>query len=208
MDKKSFFELEAELSDFFLGEVEKRDRFYHATPEDEKRMFRFQSMANRAWVYRYIGDQEKASVYAGECYTEVLRTMRIRFPYTAFAFYRYGLTFWDSCDYKTAEWLFQQCLSISEGDKRTVGILKSPLSLIVNNALDCLMMDQKQHEEAEKTLANSRDQRSPEDRGGLRTTHSNLSKLYFRWAQEIGNKSPEDPRIREYLEKAQKEMEL
>ena len=173
MDKKSFFELEAELSAFFLGEVEKRDRFYHDTPEDEKRMFRFQSMANRAWVYRYIGDQEKASVYAGECYTEVLRTMRIRFPYTAFAFYRYGLTFWDSCDYKTAEWLFQQ-----------------------------------QHEEAEKTLANSRDQRSPEDRGGLRTTHSNLSKLYFRWAQEIGNKSPEDPRIREYLEKAQKEMEL
>ena len=208
LEEKGFFELEAELSDFFLGEVEKRDRFFYDTPGDERRMFRFRTMTNRAWAYRNIGDREKASAYAGECYTEVLRTMGIGFPYTAFAFYRYGLTFRDGCDYKTAEWLFQQCLSISEGDNRTVGALKSPLSSVVSNVLGCLMMDQKRYEEAEKALTDSRDQRNPEDRGGLRTAYSNLSKLYFRWAQDIGGKDPEDPRIREYLDKAQKEMAL
>lgn len=208
MDRKGFFEMEAELSDLFLEKVDKRDHFRYDTPDDERLMFRFRTMTNRAWAHRNIGDREKATVFAKECYQEVLGAMGPDFPYTAFAFYRYGLTFRDSCDYETAERLFLECLSISEGDTKLIGGLKSPLSSVVNNVLGCIMIDQKKYEEAEKFLLVSQRQRRSEDKVGLRTAHSNLSKLYFQWAQHLGADDPKDPRIGEYLKKAEEEMEL
>lgn len=217
MNDRNFYELEMELADFYLKEIQKQDQFRYDEPEKEQKMFRFRNMANRAWACRFAGSREKASVLAGEYYTEALRTMGINHLYTSFAFYRYGLTFRDSCDYATAEWLFRQCLIFSKNDNRKVGGLISPLSSVVNNVLGCLLMDLDKYEEAEKLLLKANEQRDKKDQGGLRTAHGNLSKLYFRWVQYTAMKprEPGEPRdteeerklIRTRLEQAREELE-
>lgn len=200
---KGLYNLKADLIEIYLENVQARDGFHFDTDDNPKMNFRFQSTRDRIWASRFIGNGRKAIELAGQYCNNLLVKFGLNSPNIPFALYLWGLTFQDVGDYTTAKWLFEQSLAISKNSLQDPTELHSSFETVFNNVLGCLNMDLNHFNEAEIHLLEAKKTRSASDINGQKTGYSNLSKLYFRWAQEVARENPRSDLIGELLSKAE-----
>ena len=204
LSKRGLYSLKFDLTKLYIDLVEKRDGFKYDTVDEKNKRFRFQNMRDGIWAFRYsVGGQECVNL-AGQYYTELLTSFGINCPYIPFATYLWGLTFYDVGDYETAYWLLKQSVTLETADSRGVSELNSSISAAVHNALGCIDMDMEHFKKAKKNFMKAQRIRSESDGTGKKNTCNNLSRLYFRWAQEAGRKDPNSEEIHQRLELSEK----
>lgn len=201
---KALFGLKAELTKMYLEVVGKKDDFKYDAENDPTKRFRFRNMRDHIWACRFSKGGRETVLLAGRYANELLTKFGIHSSNVPFALYLWGLTFQDVGEYPTAYWLFKQGLFSNQDDNQDPEEVKSPFPAVVYNAIGCLDMDQKNFKSAKKYLLTSKKKRSENDFSGMKTIHNNLSKLYFRWAQELllDNTKENSEAVRRYIKKS------
>lgn len=199
---RGLFPLKADLTGLYLEMVEERDNFRYDTEDDPQKRFRFQNMRDRVWAFRFSSSGRNAIALAGQYSNDLLVRFGINSPHIPFSLYLWGLTFQDIGDYATARWLLEQSLAVDTEGVQDPMELHSPIFTVVHNVLGCINMDLNQFSEAETDLLEAKETRSATDINGQKIGYSNLSKLYFRWAQELAREDPDYEQVSNYLKRA------
>lgn len=204
---RGLFSLKADLTKLYLEMVNQRDNFRYDTEDDPQKRFRFQNTRDRVWALRFSSNGKKAVALAGKYCNDLLVKFGINSPHISFSLYLWGLTFQDVGDYSTAQWLFRQSISVDTFGTLDPMELRSPIFAVAHNVLGCLNMDLNHFSEAEKDLLESQKTCSVKDINGQRIGYHNLSKLYFRWAQELARSDPRCKQASDYLALAEKNLQ-
>lgn len=190
MSTIGFFDLKAELLNQYINGVLQRDGFrfdVSDTNDNEECRYYLNALRDLVWAYRNTGEWGKAIHYAGEYYIQSLKRYGANNPRIPFCLYLLGLTFRDVCDHETAQRLFENSLELydsiaRDGEENLHPDTSEPVTVLVNNLLGYMYIDNKAYPRAYEHLLIAQENRSQENRAGYRIGYGNLSKLYFYWS--------------------------